>query len=143
MLPDELAKSEDQESGRVGSRPDGAEALKRSVYIMQRRQLQGPFLNVMDAPALNESCPVPGRIDDSRPGVIADERSQSVYGRGKVFRGPRDREGRTQRGLICIQLAFQLAFARPPKLAQLREGAGVPEQRRYANRALPDLIQLQ
>src|SRR6185369_13636908 len=37
--------------------PDnGPDAFKRSVYIMQRRQLEVPFLKVMDAPALNDSC---------------------------------------------------------------------------------------
>jgi hypothetical protein len=35
---------------------DGAETNERSIYLFQRRQLEVPFLSVMDAPVLNLSC---------------------------------------------------------------------------------------
>jgi hypothetical protein len=54
-LPDELMNLKIK-NRLVWEPATGAEAFKRSIYIMRRRQLEVPFLNVMDTPALNESC---------------------------------------------------------------------------------------
>ena len=117
-LPDELANL--RIKNRVAWEPsNGAEALKRSVYIMQRRQLQVPFLNVMDAPALNESCPVRA-VSTTAVQALSLMNGQLVTEEAKYFAdrviekaGPNESDR--------IRLAFQLAFGRPPEPAELQK----------------------
>jgi mono/diheme cytochrome c family protein len=117
-LPDELANL--RIKNRVVWEPEnGAEALKRSVYIMQRRQLQVPFLNVMDAPALNESCPVRAvsttavQALSMMNGELVTEEAKHFADRVSETAGPDEGDR--------IRLAFRLALARPPEPGELQK----------------------
>jgi hypothetical protein len=117
-LPDELANL--RIKNRVVWEPaNGAEALKRSVYIMQRRQLQVPFLNVMDAPALNESCPVRA-VSTTAVQALSLMNGQLVTEEAKYF-ADRVIEKAGPNETDRIRLAFQLALARPPEPAELQK----------------------
>jgi Protein of unknown function (DUF1553)/Protein of unknown function (DUF1549)/Planctomycete cytochrome C len=117
-LPAELANL--RIKNRVVWEPEnGADALKRSVYIMQRRQLQMPFLNVMDSPALNESCPVRA-ISTTAVQSLSLMNGELVTEEAKYFA---DRVSETAGPGVPerIRLAFQLALARPPEPAEVQK----------------------
>jgi hypothetical protein len=98
---------------------DGPETLKRSVYIYQRRQLEVPFLSVMDAPVFQTSCERRGVSTTALQSLMmlnGDLVSQeAVHFAERVAReaGPKPSEQ--------IQRAFQLALARPPTAEELKE----------------------
>ncbi len=98
---------------------DGPETRKRSVYIYQRRQLEVPFLSVMDAPVFQTSCERRGVSTTALQSLMmlnGDLVSQeAVHFAERVAReaGPKPSEQ--------IQRAFQLALARPPTAEELKE----------------------
>ena len=117
-LPEELAKL--RIKNRVVWEPEnGADALKRSVYIMQRRQLQMPFLNVMDAPALNESCPVRA-VSTTAVQALSTLNGDLVSEGAKYFA---DRIIETGGPVVPerIRLAFRLALSRAPEPAEIQK----------------------
>ncbi len=56
-IPEDILKS----ANRWTISPDSADHLRRSVYVVARRNLRFPFLEVFDAPDSNVSCPERGR----------------------------------------------------------------------------------
>jgi hypothetical protein len=98
--------------------PNGAESLKRSVYIMLRRQLEVPFLNVMDAPALNETCER-RFVSTTSLQALSLMNGQLVTGESEHFaRRVSERAGNDS--AAQVRLAFELALARPPDADELK-----------------------
>ena len=118
VVPEEVANTRIK-ARLVWEPPNGVESLKRSIYIMQRRSLEVPMLNVMDALALNESCS--RRFVSTTAlqaltlmnGVLVTEESQHFAQRLAETAGPDPTDQ--------IELAFQLAFSRPPEDEELRK----------------------
>ena len=117
-LPAELANLKIK--NRVVWEPEnGADGLKRSVYIMQRRQLQVPFLNVMDSPALNESCPV-RVVSTTAVQALSLMNGELVTEEAKYF-AARVKEAAGSGAADQIRLAFQLALSRQPEPAEVQK----------------------
>jgi hypothetical protein len=116
VLPDELANL------KIKNRPvwepdNGAESFKRSIYIMQRRQLQVPFLNAMDFPALNESCER-RFVTTTAIQALSLMDGQLATTESKYFaQRVREKAGEDPAGQI--RLAFDLALARQPSAQEL------------------------
>ncbi len=116
-MPEEIANL--KVMGRLAWEPDGGpEGRRRSVYIMQRRQLEMPFLAVTDAGVLNESCPrrnvsiTPLQALTLMDGQLVNEEAKYFAQRLAEQAGPNPADQ--------IQLAFQLAFARAPEPSELK-----------------------
>jgi hypothetical protein len=101
---------------------DGPETRKRSVYIYQRRQLEVPFLSVMDAPVFQTSCERRGVSTTALQSLMMLNGDlilqEAVHFAERVAReaGPKPAEQ--------IRRAFQLALARPPTAEELKEAGG-------------------
>ncbi|MBI3682897.1 MAG: PSD1 domain-containing protein [Acidobacteria bacterium] len=96
---------------------DGPETRKRSIYIFQRRQLEVPFLSLLDAPVFQSSCERRA-ISTTAVQALTMMNDDFVAGEAGHFAervvreaGPDPRE---QAGL-----AFRHALARPPKPEEL------------------------
>ncbi|HEX9596699.1 MAG TPA: DUF1553 domain-containing protein, partial [Anaerolineales bacterium] len=117
-VPEEVANTKIK-NRLVWEPPNGAEALKRSVYIMQHRQLEVPLLNVMDALALNESCArrfvstTALQALSLMNGVLVTEESKHFAQRIAEAAGPNVADQ--------VRLAFELALARPPEAEELQK----------------------
>jgi hypothetical protein len=126
-MPEELANLRIK-NRLVWEPPNGTEALRRSVYIMQRRQMEVPFLGVMDAPVLNDSCErrfvstTSIQALSMMDGALVNEESKYFAQRVTEQAGPSPANQ--------ISLAFELALSRPPdtdeanKAEQYLKGGG-------------------
>jgi hypothetical protein len=88
------------------------DAVRRSVYIFQRRQLQVPLLNVMDAPDANASCERRS-VSTTATQALTMMNDPFVIGQVREFAlrlekslGPDPRER--------VRAAFVSAYGRPP-----------------------------
>ena len=93
------------------SSPDVADHSRRSVYILSRRNLRFPFLEVFDAPDSNLSCAHRGRSTTAPQALTllnSEEVTEAASGMAKRLREAAD--SNEQR----ILLAFRLALGRPP-----------------------------
>ena len=115
-VPDEVANLKIK--GRLVWEPDnGPEGRRRSVYIMQRRQLEVPFLSVTDAGVLNDSCPRRFvSITPLQSLTLMD--GQLVNEEAKYF-AQRVAEQAGSDPANQIRLAFQLALVRSPEPSEL------------------------
>jgi hypothetical protein len=110
-LPQELARLKIK--NRFVWEPDnGAESRKRSIYIMQRRQLEVPFMNVMDSPVLNDSCERRFVSTTSIQALTLMD-GALVNEEAKYFAQRVTREAGSNQA-NQIQLAFKLALSRVP-----------------------------
>ncbi len=90
---------------------DAADHDRRSVYILARRNLRFPFLEVFDAPDSNLSCPERGR-STTAPQSLTLLNSEEVMAAAagmaeRVLQGAQSEPDR-------LDLAFRLALGRPP-----------------------------
>jgi hypothetical protein len=97
----------------------GADALRRSIYIFQRRAQFVPFLETFDAPVFNSSC------DRRRPSVTSLQ-ALSMYDSDFVNEESRWFAKRVREEVgpdpnDQIVRAFQVAFGRAPSAQELKD----------------------
>ena len=90
---------------------------RRTIYMLQIRSLQMPFIKVFDGPNIDESCPV-REVTTVTPQVFALFNSRLLREQSEAMAERLANEVGKDRSLQ-IQRAFQLAFQRLPAEAEL------------------------
>jgi hypothetical protein len=88
-----------------------ADHHRRSVYVLARRNLRFPFLEVFDAPDSNSSCPERGR-STTAPQSLTLLNSDEVMAAASATADRLDREAASQSARI--DLAYRLILGRSP-----------------------------
>jgi hypothetical protein len=102
---------------------DGPETRKRSIYMFSRRQLEIPFLSVMDAPVFQSSCERRAVSTTALQALtllnddLVTEQAKSFAARVEEAAGP-DPQRR-------IEKAFEIAFARKPDTEERKRSAAL------------------
>jgi hypothetical protein len=101
----------------------GPEALRRSIYIFQRRAQFVPFLETFDAPVFNSSC------ERRRPSVTSLQAlsmydSDFVNEESRWFAARVREEAGTDPNEQIVR-AFQIAFGRGPSAEELKDARGL------------------
>ena len=92
---------------------DPAEHDRRSIYLIAKRNLRLPFLEVFDAPALLDQLRA-ARVEHPRaPGARAAQRPAVQRARRRVRR-PAESGDRRRSPELVVDRAFRLALGRPP-----------------------------
>jgi len=97
---------------------DGPETRKRSVYVFQRRQLEVPFLSVMDAPVFQSSCDRRA-VSTTALQALALLNDDLVTEQAAHF-AARVREEAASGLNSQVERAFLIAFSRKPEPDELR-----------------------
>jgi hypothetical protein len=98
---------------------EGNQALRRSVYIFQRRNLAFPYMALMDAPVFMTSCARRSVSTTTAQsllffnGELVNENAKHMAARVAESAGPNPEEE--------VRAAFGLALTRDPELAELRD----------------------
>ena len=102
--------------------PDPTEHARRSIYLIAKRNLRLPFMEVFDAPDVQVSC---ARRESSTHapqalellnGEFANQQAESLARRLEMEAGP---GGRRQ-----VDLAYRLAAGRPPNAKEMQVALG-------------------
>jgi hypothetical protein len=98
--------------------PDPAEHSRRSVYLIAKRNLRLPFMEVFDAPDTLVSCPrressthAPQALELLN-GDLANQQAEALARRLAAEAGPDPRKQ--------VDLAYRLVAGRPPKLKEMQ-----------------------
>jgi hypothetical protein len=116
-VPDEVANTRIK-NRVVWENDSGPLGRKRSIYVMKQRQIEVPFLNVMDSPVLNDTCErryvstTPLQALTMMNGALVNEEAKYFAQRLQEQAGP-DLAAQ-------IRLAFDVAFAREPEPEETR-----------------------
>src|SRR6266478_2708334 len=99
--------------------PDPSEHNRRSVYLIAKRNLRLPFMEVFDAPDTLVSCPrressthAPQALELLN-GDLANQEAEALAKRLAAEAGPDPRKQ--------VDLAYRLVAGRPPKLKEMQE----------------------
>ena len=90
---------------------DAADQTRRSLYILARRNLRFPFLEVFDAPDSNLSCPERGR-STTAPQSLTLLNSDEVMEAARAMAQRLIKEAKSTDARVA--LAFRLTLGRPP-----------------------------
>jgi hypothetical protein len=118
MLPVDRAALEDMyKPSQWAPAKDEAETNRRSVYLVYKRNMELPFMQVFDAPDTTTSCP---RREQSThaPQALEMLNGDMANRMAKAFAARLDREAKDGRGRV--ELAYRLAAGRPPRPAELK-----------------------
>ena len=106
--------------------PDPAEHNRRSVYLIAKRNLRLPFMEVFDAPDTQVSCP--RRESSTHAPQALELLNGDVQQPGRPKPSRRAWQPHAGSGIARqVDLAYRLAAGRPPKPEEKRLAAGVPE----------------
>ena len=118
-LPVDLLEKQNVQGLNTWDTTHGPEGRKRSIYTYQRRSLNNPFLGVFDAPVFNTSCDrrkisiTPLQALSMYDGQFVNEEASHFAQRVRQEASPEPNEQITR--------AFQLAFSRSPRPAELQQ----------------------
>ena len=85
---------------------------RRTIYMLQIRSLQSPFIKVFDGPNMDESCPV-REVTTVTPQAFALFNSNLSHQQSQAFAQRIEMEVGTA-PVAQVERAFQIAFQRPP-----------------------------
>jgi hypothetical protein len=125
-IPEDILKS----ANRWTISPEEADHHRRSVYVVARRNLRFPFLEVFDAPDSNVSCPERGR-STTAPQALSLLNSPEVVAACTRTAARLQRESTTQRDFVSRTYRSILGRAPSPReraLAQEFLGASPPSE---------------
>jgi cytochrome c553 len=103
---------------------DGPETRKRSVYVFSRRQLEVPFLAVMDTPVFQSSCERRA-VSTTALQALTLLNDDFVAEQAGYF-AARVEEAAGADAARRVERAFQIAFARPPDAEERKRAAAYP-----------------
>ena len=95
----------------------GPEARRRSLYVFQRRQIEFPFLSVMDSPVLQTSREI-RPVSTTALQALTLLNGDLVAEESRHF-AARVREEAGTTAEAMVRRAFELALSRPPSAAEL------------------------
>jgi len=90
---------------------DADDHARRSLYILTRRNLRFPFLEVFDAPDSNLPCPERGRSTTAPQSLTLLNSDEVMSAAGATAERLIKEAGTTE---ACVTLAFRLTLGRPP-----------------------------
>ena len=114
-----LIVRDEERDGALRAQFIDPEGRKRSIYTFQRRSLNNPFLGVFDAPVFNTSC-ARRRISITPLQALSMFDGQFVNEEASHF-AQRVRQEANIEPNEQIHRAFQLAFSRSPRPAELQQ----------------------
>ena len=118
-LPDAVADSVRIKNFTAWEPSAGPESRRRSVYVFQRRQIEFPFLSVMDAPVLQASREMrPVSTTALQALTLLNGRLVSEESRYFAKRVRREAGDAPE---ALVRRAFEVALGRPPDAAELAE----------------------
>jgi cytochrome c553 len=103
---------------------DGPETRKRSVYVFARRQIEVPFLAVMDAPVFQTSCERRA-VSTTALQALTLLNDDFVSEQAKYF-AARVEEAAGGDPQKRVERAFRIAFARPPDAEEAKRAGALP-----------------
>ena len=118
-LPKDLLEKQSVQGLNTWDTTLGPEGRKRSIYTFQRRSLNNPFLGVFDAPVFNTSCDR-RRISITPLQALSMFDGQFVNEEASHF-AQRVRQEAKAEPNEQIHRAFQLAFSRSPRPAEIQQ----------------------
>ncbi len=98
--------------------PDASDHARRSIYLFARRNFRFPFLEVLDAPDSNSSCPERGR-DASAPQALTLLNSTEVAAAARSTAQRVEREASTPEARVRAACRLILGRAPTPEEAEL------------------------
>ena len=136
-LDKELLTADDINMWETSREPD---ALKRSIYVFQRRSLNLPILETFDAPVFTTSCSRRG-VSTTPLQALAMYDGFFVNTEAKYFAQRVQTEGgRTPEEQI--RRAFQVVFGRSPTVAEVKRSLGLFNATRSQEEALVGLCRV-
>jgi hypothetical protein len=114
----DLIFTEGEPDGLWHVTPDTRQHVRRSLYLFAKRNVRQPMLEAFDQPDTLTSCPV-RPVSTFAPQALILLNGPFMQTQSKVFASRVLREAGTDRAK-CVERAYQLALARPPRPEELR-----------------------